>query len=279
MRAQTGVSFMGQQFLEILGLVRHLQRIAFHHPTPRKLWYRGQAKAEWGLRSKLHRDLLRRKGPAEQNLKALRDLEASYHLRFRHAAWPLLTDDQRRDWGLLFSMQHYSVVTRLLDWTMSFACALHFAQRNRERTDDAVIFVVEPETANKDAFGFDASIPMPLDLHGHNVFMGDEGDEVDLDLYHPTVVPTEGEDLTKLRSLCVLAPFSNPRMVAQRGVFMLCGNSLDEVPYHQKIVLPANTYDDAEDFLALAGVDEFTYFPDLHGLGQLFELNRLGSER
>jgi hypothetical protein len=35
----------------------------------------------------------------------------------------------------------------------------------------------------------------------------------------------------------------------------------------RKIVLPPETFDDAEDFLRLTGVDAFSFFPDLQGLG------------
>jgi len=177
-------------------------------------------------------------------------------------------------------MQHFGVLTRLLDWTMSFACALYFAQRDRSRDDDAAIFILEPESTNAKVTGEDSSITMPLVLHEHHE-IGPR--HVDLDLYHPNVhVSTDEVDqVRELPSLNVVAPFGNPRMQAQRGVFTLCGSSF--CPEFEgsvvKIELPASTYDDAEEFLALAGVNEFTYFPDLFGLSRLLEDVRTGIDR
>jgi hypothetical protein len=66
-------------------------------------------------------------------------------------------------------------------------------------------------------------------------------------------------------------------MVQQRARFTLMGDSflpLDEQwggeltrsGHLRKIVLRPETFDDAEDFLQLAGADAFSFFPDIQGL-------------
>ena len=65
----------------------------------------------------------------------LREMPANYfdYLRgeyktlyriFKGKVWPLLSEAQRSEWGVIFAMQHYGVPTRLMDWTESFTCAL-----------------------------------------------------------------------------------------------------------------------------------------------------------
>ncbi len=106
-------------------------------------WYRGHRKSEWSLKSTLHRHVerltvgLKNPGTYQEERDFLRDEEKTLYRRFARKAWPLLSPIERADWGVLLTMQHYSLPTRLLDWTESFACALFFAQQCRQRGDAA----------------------------------------------------------------------------------------------------------------------------------------------
>ena len=44
------------------------------------------------------------------------------------------------------------------------------------------------------------------------------------------------------------------------------GGELSGAGHLRKIVLPPETFADAEDFLRLSGIDTFSFFPDLEGL-------------
>ena len=91
--------------------------------------------------------------------------------------------------------------------------------------------------------------------------------------WHPKWVPPP-EDLP---TIAVWPISTNPRMTAQRSVFTLAGDSF--LSLHEqfdgrlardgilvKIELPPDRFDEVEDYLGVAGLRAFTYFPDLQGL-------------
>ncbi len=234
-------------------------------------WFRGERDATWKLRATLHRHVEHFNDgladpPAEAaRVKFLRSEYKSLYRKFRGEAWPLLADRERSDWGVVFSMQHFSLPTRLLDWTESFACAVFFAQFGRRPKDAASIWVLDPSKLNKLACGREALLTLGGDSSGPKLF--------DTSLWHPGVVPPE----TLLETVAVVPVYTNPRMVQQRARFTLMGDSflpLDEQwggeltrsGHLRKIVLPPETFDDAEDFLQVAGADAFSFFPDIQGL-------------
>ena len=72
-----------------------------------------------------------------ERITLTRDEAKSLYRNFRIEAWSLLAEHERSDWGVVFSMQHFSLPTRLLDWTESFACAVFFGQFGRQPNDTA----------------------------------------------------------------------------------------------------------------------------------------------
>jgi len=233
------------------------------------IWYRGQAVADWLVRSSLHRhviDIFESTGIhfAEGNQAFLRDEYKTIYRKFKAHAWHLLDPIERNDWGIIFKMQHYGFPTRLLDWTKSFACALFFAQWDRKREDDAVIYLLNPESLNEVSLGRRGYIALD-----DNSGLGN----IDVRLYHPRWAAP----ISDLPTIAVFPFLSNPRMVAQRAAFTLSGDSffpLDEQfegrlrdkGYIRRIVLPADTFDEAERFLNFVGAGSYEYFPDLEGL-------------
>jgi len=235
-------------------------------------WFRGERDVTWKLRATLHRHFERlyeglADPPSEADrVKLLRDEYKTLYRRFRREAWPLLADHERSDWGVVFSMQHFSLPTRLLDWTESFACAVFFAQLERRPTDAASIWVLDPSKLNGLGCGRKALLTLEGDSSRPSLF--------DTSGWHPAVVPPEH----CLETVAAVPIYTNPRMVQQRACFTLMGDSflpLDEQwrgelvrnGHLRKIVLPPETFDDAEDFLRAAGLDAFSFFPDLQGLG------------
>ena len=96
---------------------------------------------------------------------------------------------------------------------------------------------------------------------------------VDVRGWHPQWVAPSDD----LPTIAVSPIFTNPRMTAQRSAFMLTGDSF--LPLEEqfdgrliregllvKVELPPEGFDEVEDYLRVAGLSAFTYFPDLEGL-------------
>src|SRR4051812_41944997 len=112
---------MEQSWQEILHQIEGLQEESRKGGYP--LWYRGHRLSEWPLQTSLHRRI-------EANLKAIgqgldeadkiemmRDVYKTLYRKFKARAWHLLSLQEMSDWGIIFSMQHHGIPTRLLDWT------------------------------------------------------------------------------------------------------------------------------------------------------------------
>jgi len=234
-------------------------------------WFRGERDAAWKLKSTIHRHIehlfegLSSPPTEAERIKLLRDEYKSLYWKFSGEAWPLLADHERSDWGVVFSMQHFSLPTRLLDWTESFACAVFFAQLERKPSEAASIWVLDPSKLNKLGCGRESLMA----LGGPS-----RPGLLNASQWHPGMVPPEQH----LKTVAAVPLYTNPRMVQQRARFTLMGDSflpLDEQwggelaqsGHLRKIVLPPETFDDAESFLRSAGLDAFSFFPDLQGLG------------
>ncbi|HEX8127680.1 MAG TPA: FRG domain-containing protein [Pyrinomonadaceae bacterium] len=63
-----------------------------------------------------------------------RYIEQSLYYEYVSGAGMLLANDLI-SWDVAFSMQHYGLPTRLLDWTENFSVALFFAVRELARND------------------------------------------------------------------------------------------------------------------------------------------------
>ncbi len=231
-------------------------------------WYRGHRRSEWTLKSTLHRYVERLTAgidmASEELRHLLRDEGKTRYRQFKQEAWPLLGPAERSEWGVVFTMQHYRLPTRLLDWTESFLCALFFAQQHRDAKDAAAVWVLDSAALNEMSVRASGLIALDENV-GDSTF--------DARGWHPLWVPPS-EDL---RTIAVSPIFTNARMTAQRAAFTLAGDSF--LPLEEqfdrrliregrlvKIELPPESFDEVEDYLRVAGVRAFTYFPDLGGL-------------
>lgn len=255
---------MTSKWQEIISEVQVMQDEA--KKSASLLWYRGQRLAEWPVKSSLHRRIendLRdvNQCPSELDKVAImREVNKTLFQRFRARSWYLLDQQERSDWGIVFSMQHHGIPTRLLDWTESFACAVYFAHAGRNPCDDAAIYVLDPQALNKEIVGEAGLVAL-----GGNEAIG----RIQTFPYHPGFF--SNSNIANLSTISVAPILSNPRMRAQRCAFTLSGDSFlpMEVQYEKyvrKITLPANTYEDSQRFLDLVGVGHFGYYPDFEGL-------------
>lgn len=247
--------------------VQELQSRAKKNGCP--LWFRGQRNANWTLSSSMHRyvnDAIAQVREVPEKLSnengkiaLMRDAYKSLFHKFKARAIQLLPEHERSDWGLIFAMQHLGLPTRLLDWTESFPCAVYFAQRDRNPSDDAAIFVFAPELHNQQ-----------IVQNPGVVFLGGNADKPSVaktHQYHPAVVCNAND----METLAVQPELTNARMVAQRSSFTLCGASFqpleDRYPKSvRKLILPSSDFQETEDFLQLSGQSHFGLFPDLEGL-------------
>jgi hypothetical protein len=201
----------------------------------------------------------------EDKQKQLREEYKSAFYLFKTDALPLLEPGERNYWGILFAMQHHRVPTRLLDWTESFACALFFAQFERNEGEDAAVFVLNADELNRVSTGREGLIPIIEDPAAKT--------NVPIAEWLPTYLWPDGHP--PLKTVAIVPHRTNPRMAAQRATFTICGDSFSplEKEYSSciaKINLPSSLYDDVEAFLELLGVGPSTYFPDLEGLAMHF---------
>lgn len=152
-------------------------------------WYRGECDATWTLKSTLHRYAERFSQRFENPLsdrECVDDLRAQYKTLYRNfqaEAWPLLREHERSDWGVVFTMQHSRLPTRLLDWSESFGCAVFFAQLQRKPEDSASIWVLDPQGLNELGCG-----------RSGIVALGDPSDSGNPDTmdWHPQRTPPRG---------------------------------------------------------------------------------------
>jgi hypothetical protein len=170
-------------------------------------------------------------------------------------------------WDYLFLMQHVGVPTRLLDWTESPLMALHFAVESAVRVDsDAVVWVVDPVAWNRAALShtsFDRGVLSTADAR----------DEDLLDLYAPSRVHS---DMNKA-PVAIFGRHSNPRIVAQRGVFMIFGKDAIDMADSEaaakskalsQVVIPAASIAGMRGALRACGITYSVVFPDLDGLAR-----------
>lgn len=210
------------------------------------LFFRGQENHEWGLTPAIGRIACR--DEAER-----RQAEARLFYDFKiHAGNLLETEDDA--WRVAFLMQHHGLPTRLLDWSSSFAIALHFAMRHAG-AHDAVVWMLDASKLNRD-FARTESLVMHTDL------------EAD---YHAYFVSRKAD--FPFRAVGLAPSRSSPRLQQQRGFFTLHGDlseGLEQMHSSSltKVVIPAALFADARAFLRLSGVNEFSLFPDLDGLSR-----------
>lgn len=163
-------------------------------------------------------------------------------------------------WDVLFAMQHHGMPTRLLDWSTTFAAALYFAIKpfivgGHEMKTNPCVWILNPYDMGVSKHS-DGIVNPYIDLKGSyfEYFVDQKS------VFKDDVIP-------------LAPPQHTPRQSAQRSVFTLHKDVdaplEDLLPQSlKKFEIPVNGLDDAKKFLDLAGVNEFTIFPDLDGLSR-----------
>lgn len=220
-------------------------------------FFRGHSDINWKLLCGLGRQ-----NPEDFKKK---NIESILYYDFTALAGPLL-DRPSSSWDVLFSMQHHGLPTRLLDWSTTFSVALYFALKPyrflKSFPDKAAnfppvcIWVLNPFELNAATMKYETVLNPDTDLDSSywDYFISDEkkfpGDVIALS---PVQV--------------------SRRQAVQRSVFTFHSHIFDplEVSHSnliKKFVLPASAIPEGFAFLELAGIHEYSLFPDLDGLSR-----------
>jgi hypothetical protein len=207
-------------------------------------FFRGHKDASWPLKPGIFRGDFR--SYAEQSI----------YYEFRSSARMLL-GNTTDPWEILFAMQHHGLQTRLLDWTGVFTVALYFAVH--DPFEMASIWMLDPYMLNEISFRQNEILDIQNDFP-HNYFDYFVTDNEDMHHEFPADV------------VATFPPHTNPRLAAQRGMFTIHGTAVPIATdpkfseCFQKFELSSDGRDEALNFLSLAGVNDFSLFPDLDGL-------------
>lgn len=189
-----------------------------------------------------------------------------------------LIQHSRSHWETLALLQHYGFPTRLLDWTESFAVALFFALDSQP--DEAHVWVLNPFRLN--AANTDQDVYRVITV----------GVDAIEDYFECFVRYDGGQRWPFEKPVFVEIPWANERIRAQRGFFtvhpgqpitatskssdfgLATVQSLDQScpEFVRKIVIPNEALSGARQFLELAGVNQYSVFPDIQGLGSYLKL-------
>jgi len=202
-------------------------------------------------------------------------LEAELLTMFRQRSVPHYPPAAATQWDYYFVMQHFGVPTRLLDWSENALIALYFAVLDAEHhrgenaffAESAAVWVLDPELWNDHALA---------DLGGGRRILSTTEDIVDP--YRPGS-PMPMRHLP----LALYGAHTNPRIVAQRGSFVIFGGVRDSMESHYedrrfpdgallKIELSTFALGSARDSIDALGMTESMIYPDLEGLAR--ELTR-----
>lgn len=180
------------------------------------------------------------------------------------------------DWDWYFSMQHYGLPTRLLDWTENPLYALYFALSTKKSKKTPCVYVLDPVALNKASYGPSENWIFVPGGESINNFLPDFCGR------NKQIIKCD--DPEKLPSnefpIAIFPNRSNPRLVAQRGVFTLHG--INEIPIDKHLennkfkILPRiininmDVKKSKELFTDLyyLGIDVFQLFPEPDKISQ-----------
>jgi len=164
----------------------------------------------------------------------------------------------KNSWSTLYEMRHHGLPTRLLDWTENFAVALFFALNKEPK--HPCIWILNPKALNRKSLKLDAIVDATTsDFDYYSLFIEEDPAKKK---YQPFKNP-----------ISIYPLKSHPRLLAQNGVFTVHGTEIKPLNkiYRgclKRFDIPKSVIPDAQRFLTMANINDFTLFPDLDGLSR-----------
>ena len=248
-----------QEYLDVTQYLRQL----FDVEMP---WYRGVSHSKYDLIPKVYRDHLWNRHE---------NFEWWLFGDFNHRARPFIRDHHLYSlWDWYFTMQHYGLPTRLIDWTEGSLIALYFAVRKPENTYTPSVYFMNP-------YWFDEFVYEKDKLEGMVYNTEDNIISKELRSYLLSYLGG-GEEIPK-QPLCIEPPSINYRIQAQKSVFTIHGTLINpfkilardnEKAQIVKIRFATKKAEYIKCQLYKIGITEGTLFPDLEGLARDIKYER-----
>jgi len=242
-----------------LDITRTIRRSWPQQPKPErtgdeeKLWFRGQARWQWGLSPKLYR-------PAYLGAD-----EDEIRLEFQTKAIQLIPGRMpSTKWDWYFLMQHHFVPTRLLDWTENSLVALFFAVEEEDSSYDSAVWVIDPWWLNQH---------LHLGVRGPILPEYSESNSYLRELEEAF----QGRSIRRNLPAAIEPPHVDRRVAAQSSRFLVFGTTNDLAKAQlvrkrnarlAKIRIPAHKRATLRKELDDCGINFSLVYPDLEGLAR-----------